>query len=261
VVKQSQTIGSAASRIRQEELKDEAAGQELNIVRIKEQIDVLGAEQASFLANEAVMKNATENEIEYRNRLIAIFKAEAKPLTDRIAAGLALVDQLEAEGKISKELATQIREVGKQANAGTTASAGLGTAAATATPQLDAAAQKAKEMADQAARIAKASKDAEEDVLGLAKALGKLPSWFTPKGSNSSGSKGLFSSSAGGDSAGGSRDSAGILPMMDGAGSSGGGSTLHVFQVAGPDGRTLAEWHVRGKEVAVDLGLMPRGSA
>jgi hypothetical protein len=260
-VKQGQTIGSAASRIRQEELKDQAAGQELNVTLIKEQLEVLGAEQAAFQANENVIKNATENEIGYRNRLIETFKSEAKPLTDRIAAGHALVDQLEKEGKISKELADQLRSIAKEAGAGSTATASMGTAAATATPQLDAAAQKAKEMADQAARIAKASKDAEEDVLGLAKALGKLPSWFTPKGSNSSGSKGLFSSSTGGDSAGGSRDSAGILPMMDGAGSSGGGSTLHVFQMAGPDGRTLAEWHVRGKEVAVDLGLMPRGSA
>lgn len=181
-VKETQIIASAGARIRKEELEDQARGQDLNITLIKEALDVLGAEQAAFQANEAVIKNATDNEVAQRNRLIAVFTAEAKPIADRIAAGLALVTQLESEGKISKELADQLRSVGKEAGAGATAASSLGAAAAIAAPQMDAAAKNAAEVARQAAAISRASKDAEKDVLGLGKALG---SWFIPKGSTS----------------------------------------------------------------------------
>lgn len=56
-----------------------------------------------------------------------------------------------------------------------------------------------------------------------------------------------------------------LSPSYAGGSTFGGGGSAgmqtHRFVVAGPDGRTLAEWHVRGKEIAVELGLMPRGSS
>lgn len=251
-------IAATAERRRVLGLGEILASEEKNLDAIGRQITALGAEEAVFRANEAIIKNATDNEIGYRQRLIAVFNAEGKPLADRITAGLALVDQLEAEGSISKELADKLRAIGKEAGVSAEASKGLGTAAQTAAPQLDAAAQKAKEMADQAKRIAEQANKADGEVSALAKSLGKLPSWFTPTGSKSSKSV-LFGPSSN-DSAGGSRDSASIVPLIDGGGSSGGTQT-HVFQVSGPDGRTLAEWHVRGKEMAVEFGLASRGSA
>ena len=176
-------LAATAARQRSLGLGEILAAQERATEAVNRQIAVLGAEEAVFRANEAIIKNATDNEIAYRNRLIAVFTAEGKPLADRIVAGLALVEQLEKEGKISKELADELRKIGREAGISSDATRGLGSAAATAAPQMDAAAQKAKEMARQAEAIAKASKDAAEDVLGLAKSLNTLPSWFTPKGS------------------------------------------------------------------------------
>ena len=45
-----------------------------------------------------------------------MFKAEGKPLQDRITAGLELVEQMEAEGIVGKELAAQLRAVADQAS-------------------------------------------------------------------------------------------------------------------------------------------------
>lgn len=176
-------LAATAERRRVLGLGEILAAEEQNTQAIGRQITALDAEAAVFRANEAIIKNATDNEIGYRQRLIAVFNAEGKPLADRITAGLALVDQLEAEGSISKELADKLREIGKQANVGAAGTAGLGTAAATAAPQIDAAAKKAEEMARQAERIADESKNAGKEIGVLATSLGKLPSWFTPKGS------------------------------------------------------------------------------
>ena len=53
-----------------------------------------------------------------------------------------------------------------------------------------------------------------------------------------------------------------VIPNSSLRGGSGGGAVqTHVFKVAGPDGRTLAEWHVRGRDMAIDLGLLPRGTS
>ena len=180
-------IAATSERRRVLGLGEILTAEERNIQAIGRQIAVLGAEEAVFRANEAIIKNATENEIAYRQRLIAVFNAEGKPLQDRMTAGLALVNQLEAEGKISKELADQLRAIGKEAGVSTTATAAMGTAAATAAPQIDAAAKKAKEMADQAGRIADEAKEAGKEVNALANMLGKLPSWMTPKGSSGGG--------------------------------------------------------------------------
>lgn len=174
-------IAATGHKIRKEALDEQISNQELAIQAIKNQIDVLGGEQAIFSANEAVIKNATDNEIKYREQLIAVFKSESKPLLDRIDAGLALIEQLEAEGKISKELADALREVANKARDGKGAATDLGNAAQNATPQLDAAAKKAEEMAKAAGKIGKEADDAADDVDSLAKSLGKLPSWFTPK--------------------------------------------------------------------------------
>lgn len=176
-------LAATAERRRVLGLGEILVAEERNIQAINRQIAVLGAEEAVFRANEAIIKNATENEIAYRQRLIAVFNAEGKPLQDRIVAGLALVDQLEKEDKISKELADKLRDIAKEAGFSTEATKGMGAAAATAAPQIDAAAKKAKEMADQAGRIADEAKDAGKEVNALANMLGKLPSWMTPKGS------------------------------------------------------------------------------
>lgn len=268
-------VAATAARVKKETLDDQARGQQTVIDLIKDQIDTLGAEQGVFTANENVIKNATQNEIDYRNRLIAVFKSEATPLTDRVAAGLKLVDQLEKEGKISKELADKLRDVAKEAGSGSEKTAALGNAAATATPQMDAAAKKADEMAKAAQKIADETKDAGKQVDALSSSLGKLPDWFKPK-SSSSGSlfdPKIFKAAGGPVAAGQSyivgergpelfmpRQSGTILPhvpTMQG----GGGTQTHRFVIAGPDGRTLAEWHVRGRDMAVDLGLLPRGTS
>lgn len=184
-VKQGQTIATEGARIRKTELEEQAHKQELAIQLIKDALDVLDAEKNVFQANEATIKNATENEIKYRQELIAVFKAEGKPLLDRIEAGLKLIDQLEAEGTISKELADKLREVAKQATSGASATKTMGDAAGAATPQMDAATKKANEMAEAAKLIGKNASQAGDDILGLGKSLGKLPDWFKATGSAS----------------------------------------------------------------------------
>lgn len=247
-------IAATAERRRLLGLGEILAAEEANTSAIGRQITALNAEEAVFRANEAIIKNATDNEIGYRQRLIAVFNAEGKPLQDRMTAGLALVNQLEAEGAISKELADQLRSIGKEAGVSTTATTSMGNAAAAAAPKIDAAAEKAKEMADQAQRIADEAKGADKQISALASSLGKLPSWFTPKGS--SGSGGSSKSVLFGDSVSSSSttDSAGILPMMATSSGGSGGTETHIFKVQGPDGRTLGEWYVRGREVAVSMG-------
>lgn len=173
-------VAATAARVKREALNDQALGQQTVVDRIKDQIDTLGAEQAVFAANEAIIKNATENEIAYRNRLIAVFTAEGKPLADRILAGKALVEQLHAEGKISDELYDAIKKHIDKLGEAKGAVAGFGSASATAAPQIDAAAKKAAEMAAQAKAIAEQAGAAEGKVSALASSLGKLPDWFTP---------------------------------------------------------------------------------
>lgn len=174
-------IAATGARVRKEGLEENVAAQQRVIDAMKDQLDVLAAEDAVFRANEAVIKNATDNEVAYRERLIAVFQAEGKPLQDRINAGLALVDQLEAEGAISKELADKLRDVAKQATDAKAPVAGLGNAAASAAPQMDAAARKAAEMAAEARAVGSAANDASKKVDALSSSLGKLPEWFRPK--------------------------------------------------------------------------------
>jgi hypothetical protein len=279
------SLAATAARVRREGLDDQVRGQQTVIDRIKEQIDTLGAERDVFNANESVIKNATDNEVAYRQRLIDVFRNEGQPLRDRIAAGLALIDQLQKEGAISNELADRLRDEAKEAGAGATATQSLGAAAATATPQMDAASRKAAEMAEAARKIADQSNAASGKVDALSRSLGSLPSWFTPKGSGSgAGSSGLFNFGGGRASGGpvtggipyviGERgpelfvpDRSGtILPAemaqaWRGGSRSGGSVETHRFQITGPDGRTLAEWYVRGRDMAVDTGLVMRGSS
>lgn len=162
-------VAATSAKERKEQLADQAAGQQTVIDRIKDQIETLGAEQAVFSANEAVIKNATDNEVAYRQRLIAVFTAEGKPLADRITAGLALVDQLEKEGAISKDLADKLRSVAKEATDGKAPVADLGNAMQASNPQVIAATKEAEKYARAAAEISDNAQDAAHDVLGLAK--------------------------------------------------------------------------------------------
>lgn len=104
-------IATTTERMRQEAMKDTLAANETEILAIKRVIDTLKAEGAVFDANENIIKNATANEVAYRQRLIAVFEAEALPLKERIRQGLALIEQLRNEGSISEELATKLRGV------------------------------------------------------------------------------------------------------------------------------------------------------
>lgn len=170
-------LAAIAARVRKEGLDTQVTAQQRVIDAIKSEIETLGGEQALFSANEAIIKNATDNEVNYRNRLIAVFTAEGKPLTDRIAAGLKLVEQLHNEGKISDELYESLKKLAEKAGVSTTNTASLGGAAEVATPQIDAAAKKAKEMADQAARIADEAHDASHNIDALSSSLGRIPDW------------------------------------------------------------------------------------
>lgn len=193
----TQSISSTAARIRREQIDDQVRGYDTIIQTIKNQIDTLGAERGVFDANEAVIKNATQNEIDYRNRLIAVFHNEALPLTDRIKAGLALIDQLEKEGRISKDLADRLRDVAREGNAGAAASGTIGQAAATAAPKMHTAVDEARQMATWAAEMARRTAEAGRSVDGLSSSLGRLPNWFTPTGGGG-GSQGLFHFAQGG---------------------------------------------------------------
>lgn len=268
----TQSISATAARIRREQLDDQVRGYDGVIQAIKDQIDTLGAERAVFDANEAVIKNATQNEIDYRSRLIAVFKDEAKPLADRIAAGLALVGQLEKEGAISHDLADKLRDEAQQAGAATTATSGLGVAAQSAAPQIGAAASQADRMAQEAAEMARRAAEAGRSVDGLSSSLGRLPPWFTPTGSGAG--QGLFHFANGGrppvgvPSVVGERgrelfvpDRPGtIIPadvtrswMGGGAGSAGPVQT-HRIVLEDPSGRKLADYYVTGREVAIRQG-------
>lgn len=174
------SLATTAARVRREQIDDQVRGYDAIIQTIKNQIDILGAERGVFDANEAVIKNATANEIAYRERLIAVFKSEATPLTDRIAAGLKLIDQLEKEGRISKDLAGELRGVATEAGKGAAASQGLGSAVQGATPQLDSGADQADQMAMKAAAIAQAAANAAEQMRRLGEAASKLPSLVNP---------------------------------------------------------------------------------
>lgn len=193
-IKLTNEVAATGARVRREELDDRVRGYDTVIDAIKRQIETLDAEKAVFVANENVIKNATDNEVAYRERLIAVFKSESAPLQDRIRAGLALVDQLEREGSISKELADKLRATAKEAGAAAGATTGLASSAGEAAPKLDAAASKADRLASEAAEIAKQSAEASRKVDALSSSLGKLPSWFKATGS----SNGLFKFADGG---------------------------------------------------------------
>jgi TP901 family phage tail tape measure protein len=168
-------IAATGARVRREQLDDQARGQQAVIDLIGEQIAVLAAERAVFNANEAVIKNATDNEIAYRNQLIAVFRGEGQPILDRINAGLLLVDQLEKEGSISKELAEALRGVAKAAGSSADATKGLATAAGEAAPQIESAAQKLKSMTGSFDSVKNAAKDAERAVAKYVGTLNELP--------------------------------------------------------------------------------------
>lgn len=174
--KERNTIAATGAKLEAEGLGDRVRGQEAVIQSIRDQIDVLGAERAVFDANEALIRNATENEIAYRERLIRVFQAEGAPLMARIEAGLLLIDQLEKEGAISKELADSLRDVARESGVSATNVGALGKAADVAAPQLDAAAKKAAEMAEQARAVALANGDAKTSYLELGATIGKIPS-------------------------------------------------------------------------------------
>lgn len=271
--KESRTVESAGARSRKEELDDRLIGQEKNTTAIKDQITVLDAERAVFAANEALIKNATDNEVAYRNRLIAVFTAEGKPLADRITAGKALVEQLHGEGKISDELYNSVKKVTDKMGDAKGATTGFGNAAQAATPQIDAATKKAQEMAAQAEAVARQADAASSKVDALSKSLGKLPSWFTPKGSSGSLFKfdaamasGISGGSTSAADSGGYADalsarSAGTL-MPDSIGRSwsgavdGGSGSSQTIRVVlqWPDGRAAGEIFVRGREDALKRG-------
>jgi TP901 family phage tail tape measure protein len=168
-------VAATGARIRKEQLGDQARGQQAVIDMIGEQIAVLAAERAVFNANEAVIKNATDNEIAYRNQLIAVFRAEGQPILDRINAGLALVEQLEAEGKIGKEVADALRTLAKEAGASAEATKGLATAAGEAAPQIESAAQKVKAMTGSFDSVKNAATGAERAVAKYIGTLNDLP--------------------------------------------------------------------------------------
>ena len=168
-------VAATGARIRKEQLDDQARGQQAVIDMIGEQIAVLAAERAVFNANEAVIKQATDNEIAYRNQLIAVFRAEGQPILDRINAGIALVDQLEKEGKIGKEVADALRALAKEAGASAEATKGLGTAASEAAPQIESAAQKVKAMTGSFDSVKNAATGAERAVAKYIGTLNDLP--------------------------------------------------------------------------------------
>ena len=168
-------IAATGARIRREQLDDQARGQEAVIGLVKDQVEALAGEQAVFRANEAVIANATQNEIDYRNRLISVFRSEAQPIADRINAGLLLIAQLEAEGKISNELADALRAVTKEAGAGAKAATALGAAAETAGPQIESAAQKVKAMTGSFDSVKNAAAGAERAVAKYVGTLNDLP--------------------------------------------------------------------------------------
>ena len=270
------SVASTNARIRKEALDDQARGQDAVVQLIKDQIEVLGGEQAVFQANENIIKNATENEIAYRNQLIAVFKSEAAPLQARITAGLALIDQLEAEGKIGEEVAKAWREVVKQQQDVKASTAGVASASAAAAPVISAAARQAEEAAKAYQKMAEKVEDASGEVSVLAKSLGKLPDWFTPKGGSSLGSV-LFppGRAAGGDVTSGmtylvgekgpelfTPSSSGYVTpnhLLPAAGDSrdGGVQTLRLDVAIG--GKVAEQIVIQGYDLAVKRGWTPAG--
>lgn len=171
-------VAATGARIRREALDDQIRGQEDALAPLRDQIALLGAEQSVFQALEAIIKNALDNEIAERERLIAVFRAEAQPIIDRIKVGLAYVDQLEAEGVLTKEQADKLREVGKNLDVATAGTAALGKAAEASAPQIDAATKKADEMAAAGARIAGSYDKAANKVKELGETIGKIDTPF-----------------------------------------------------------------------------------
>jgi TP901 family phage tail tape measure protein len=169
-------IAATGARIRREQLDDQARGQQAVIDLIGEQIAVLAAEQSVFQANENVIKNATQNEIDYRNQLIAVFRAEGQPIADRISAGLALIDQLEKEGAIGEELADALRAVAKETGAVAAVSARAVTASEAMATAAAEASQAAREQAASFDSVKNAASSAERAVAKYVGTLNELPS-------------------------------------------------------------------------------------
>lgn len=266
-VKERQTVASHAARVSKEEMDDRAIRQQRAIDDIKREIETLDAERAAFNSNEAIIKNVTENEIAYRNRLIAVFTAEGKPLADRLTAGLALVTQLEKEGKISKELANQLRDVAKEAGVSSEKTSSLGTAASTATPQMDAASKKAEEMAKQAEALARQAGKAADEMSDLAKESANYArqkgSLFDPRPRTDSGaSSGVAAAMIDAAGSGGvtaAYQPAGLLPPIMSDGGRGGslGSLQRIQIDVTADGQTKARGWIEGYQLLYRTGGLP----
>lgn len=177
-------VAAIGARIKKEGLEDQVRGHERATDTLRDQLAVLGAEQAVFQALEAIISNALKNEVAERERLIAVFRAEAQPIIERIQAGMAYIDQLEAEGTITKDVADKLREIGRNLNIAADGTKALGNAAETATPQLDAATKKAEEMAAAGAKVAGSYDKAANKVKELGEVIGKVSTPFKDAGEN-----------------------------------------------------------------------------
>lgn len=269
-IKEQQTIASAGARIRQDELGERLRAQEENTTAIKDQIGVLNAEADVFAANEAIIKNATQNEITYRNQLIAVFNEEGKELQERITAGKGLLEQLHNEGKISDELYNAVKKQADILGTAATKTDALSEASRNAKEPLETAASAADRMAQQAADIARDAANGAREVDALSRSLNRLPDWFTPTGRRG---QSLFSPRAIGGpvSAGGSflvgeqgpelfvpRSSGTIVPSSALSSSSGGPTETVRVEIAVGD-RVAEEIYVTGRQLAIRRGRVSSG--
>lgn len=108
-------IAADAYRIREAGQKAVIETGEKELQSIKNVIEMIDAQQKIFQSEENIIKNATENEIKYRQRLIQVFKDEARPVADRISAGRNLINTMRDEGTITQDVYDEvIKYIGSQ---------------------------------------------------------------------------------------------------------------------------------------------------
>ncbi len=142
-IRTTNRIAAAGAKSQAEAAQDAAAQAERGLQPTRDQLELLQGVESVYKANEAIIANQTQNEIDQHQRLIAVLRAQGVPIQDRIAAGLAIIGQLEREGVITKANADQLRALSKETAKASTGGTGA-TSIAAATQQAAAAVEAAR---------------------------------------------------------------------------------------------------------------------
>jgi TP901 family phage tail tape measure protein len=190
-IKTRNAVAAAGHKAEVEGIRESLKVGEEHEAALRDQISVVGAITKAFEANEAVIKDATDNEIDYRKRLIEVLKSEAAQPAERVKAGLALIEQLRKEKIITDEQAEAWKKLVGAIGEGERAVKAVGPAAQSSAGDLNRAAEQAFSLANalnsigdveinvdagELARAAKSARELEDHLDDLSNSIGKVGS-------------------------------------------------------------------------------------